>query len=900
MSRPVLYLIDGSSYIFRAYFAVRNLSTSKGFPTNALYGFTSMIFKFLKDYKPDYVGIVFDSKGLTFRSEIYPEYKANRGEPPEDLKPQFPKIFEMVDAFLIPLVQMEGFEADDLIGTIAKFNEEKGIDVVLVTGDKDFYQIVSEKITLIDTMKDSKTGIQEVKEKYGVRPDQIIDFLALTGDSIDNIPGVKGIGQKTASMLISTYDNLDNLYDNLENLKPRIKKLLEENKENAYLSRKLVTIKTDVLVNTDLSSFKFNGFNTDKLSSMFNEYEFKNLFRELGEDGNLKRVDFNNDSVVNYDDYELVLDVDEFNDVISFINSTNELSIDLETTSRLPMEAKIVGFALTPAGGKAYYIPVGHINIDENTDQLNIEKVIDKLKPVLEDPSIKKIGQNLKYESVVLRNYDIELKGIFFDTIIAAHLLDSSLTSYKLDKLSKLYLGHTMISYDDVTGKGKDRINFSEVELDLARKYACEDSDIAFLLYKKLFALLKENNLLDVYQNKLIKYIDVLSDMEFTGVKIDIGFLKNLSEEFQEKLDGITNDIYITVGNKFNINSPLQLRKVLFEQLNLPSRKKTKKGEPSTDSEVLKDLSKFHEVPDLILKHRALTKLKSTYVDSLPRLVNPKTNKIHTSFHPVGTSTGRLSSSDPNLQNIPIKTEDGRRIRKAFISEENYSILSADYSQIELRLLAHFSKDETLIEAFKQDQDIHRRTASEIFNVTEDEVTSEMRRLAKNINFGIIYGISSYGLSRQLGTSVSISKEYMDKYFNKYSKVKDYMDASIRDAQNKGYSETIIGRRRPIKELESKNSVQRGFGERAAINTPIQGSAADIINISMIGIFNKLQDKYKSKMILQVHDELLFEVYDKELEGVSQLIKTEMESAWELRVPLKVDIGVGKNWAEAH
>lgn len=902
MSKPTLYLIDGSSYIFRAYYAVRNLSTSTGFPTNAVYGFTSMLFKFLKDYKPDYLGIVFDSKGDTFRNKIYPEYKANRTEPPEDLKPQFPKIFDMVKAFSIPMIQLEGFEADDLMGTIAAVNEKEGVNTVLVTGDKDFCQLVSEKITLLDTMKNKETHIEDVVKKYGVGPEQIIDFQALMGDSIDNIPGVKGVGEKTASKLISEFGTMENLYQSLSEVKPRYEKLLSENKESAFLSRELVTIKTDVDIDTDIKGFKFNGFDSKKLYSMFNELEFKNLLRELDEKSiDSKEQIENSSSYVKFDNYELVTTEKKLDEVIKKIEKTKELSLDLETTSKLPMEAEIVGFALSPETHNAFYVPVAHtFDILNKGTQLDLDTVLNKLKLLLENPEIKKIGQNLKYEIVVLRKYGVELNGIYFDTIIAAHLLDSSFITYKLDELSRLFLGHTMISYDDVTGKGKNRKSFSEVELEKAKDYACEDSDVAYLLYKKFYPKLVENELWDIYQEKLLPFIKVISDIECTGVKIDTSILNKLSMEFEKDLNIISENIFEKAGKDFNINSTLQLREVLFDELELPVRKKTKKGEPSTDVEVLTDLSKFHEVPDLVLKYRALSKLKSTYIDSLPKLINPKTKRIHTSFHPVGTSTGRLSSSDPNLQNIPIKTEDGKRIRKAFVPKEGCIMLSADYSQIELRLLAHFSEDETLIDAFQRNQDIHARTAAEIFNVAEYKVTPEMRRLAKNINFGIIYGISAYGLSKQLGTPVSVSQDYIDQYLKRYSSVKGYMDSSIRDAQNKGYAETLIGRRRPINELSSKNRMKRGIGERAAINTPIQGSAADIINTAMLTISARLNKEYKSRMILQVHDELLFEIYEDELKELKNHIVDDMENAWKLKVPLKVEIGTGANWAEAH
>lgn len=899
MEKPTLYLIDGSSYIFRAYYAIRHLSNSKGFPTNAVYGFTAMLFKFLKDYEPTHLAIVFDSKGKTFRDDIYPLYKANRSEPPEDLVPQFDKIFEMVDAFKIPQVQLEGFEADDLMGTISKNVEKNDANVVLVTGDKDFCQLVSDKVTLLDTMKNKITGMEEVKEKYGVTPDRVIDVFALAGDAVDNIPGVKGIGEKTAVSLISKFGSLDELFDNLDDVTKRQKTLIEEKKDDAVLSKELVTIKTDVDIDTGITNFEYKGFDNTKLREIFNELEFKNLLRELGDDDSSGDLD-KQDSAVSYDNYHLVLSEKDLEKVITKIKKTKELSIDLETTSPNPMLANIVGVALCPASHESYYVPVAHRALtDASSNQLNLDLVLNKIKPLLENEEIAKIGQNLKYELVVLAKYGLDLKGITFDTMIAAHMIDASRNSYSLDELSKFYLGHQMISYKDVTGTGKSKIDFDEVEIEVARDYAAEDADVAMLISKILAPQLEEIGLTDVFSDTELRFIRVLAKIETNGVKVDAEKLKDLSKEFEGWLGEIEKEIFSEVGYEFNLNSPLQLREVLFETLELPQKKLTKKGDPSTDVEVLTDLSKFHLVPEKVLEHRTLSKLKSTYLDALPKLINPKTGRIHTSFNPVGSSTGRLSSSDPNLQNIPIKTAQGRRIREAFVPDEGHTLLSADYSQIELRLLAHFSGDDSLIEAFLNDSDIHNRTAAEIFGVTEDLVTPDMRRLSKNINFGIIYGISAFGLAKQLGTSVSISKSYIDEYFKRYGKVKEYIEKSISNAQTKGYAETLLGRRRPIPELQSNNRALRGFGERAAMNTPIQGSAADIINIAMIAINDKLAD-YQSRMILQVHDELLFEVKNEELDKLSLMVKEEMESAWKLIVPIKVDMGTGSSWAEAH
>jgi len=900
MEKPTLYLIDGSSYIFRAYYAIRHLSTSKGFPTNAVYGFASMLFKFLKDYEPQYLGMVFDAKGDTFRNEMYPLYKANRGAPPEDLVPQFSKIFDVVDAFNIPQFRLEGYEADDIIGTIAKEYENKSMNIVIVTGDKDFCQLVSDKVTLLDTMKNKDTGTADVVEKYGVPPEKMIDVFALAGDSVDNIPGVKGIGEKTAVTLIKKFGSLESLLDHLDEVTKRQKKLIEEKKDDALISKKLVTIKTDVDIEEDLEDFEYRGFDAQKLRGIFEELEFKNLLRELGDTATPETNQTNDTSVPN-DNYSLVLTEKELDDVLKRINDTGTLSIDLETTSTDPMLAEIVGIALCPAPHEAYYVPVAHRALpDSSTKQLKIDYVLGKLKPVIENKKINKIGQNLKYELVVLDRYGIRITGISFDTMIAAHMIDSSRMSYSLDELSRVYLGHQMISYKDVTGTGKSKISFEEVELAAAKDYSCEDADVAMLLSIKLSEELEQTDLADVFRDTELKFIEVLARVEMNGVKVDDSKLGELSVEFESGLREIEKEIYAEVGYEFNLNSPIQLREVLFTTLDLPQKKLTKTGEPSTDVEVLTDLSKFHAVPEKVLEHRTLSKLKSTYVDALPKLINPKTGRIHTSFNPVGSSTGRLSSSDPNLQNIPIKTAQGRRIREAFVPEEGFTLLSADYSQIELRLLAHFSGDESLVEAFKTGSDIHNRTAAEIFGVKEDMVTPEMRRLSKNINFGIIYGISAFGLAKQLGTSVSIAKSYIDEYFKRYGMVKEYIEKSISDAQSKGYAETILGRRRPIPELSSSDRNRRGFGERAAMNTPIQGSAADIINIAMIGIDQKLGQGLKSRMILQVHDELLFEAREDEIDRLTEMVREEMEGAWKLIVPIKVDIGTGKNWAEAH
>ncbi|MCH8028314.1 MAG: DNA polymerase I [Candidatus Dadabacteria bacterium] len=904
MEERVLYLIDGSSYVFRAYYNTpRQMRTREKFPTNAIYGFTQMLLMFLRQYEPKYIGVVFDSKGKTFRSDIYPEYKAKRQETPEDLVRQFPRIVELVEGFGIPSVQMEGFEADDIMGTISKRVEEEGAKVVLVTGDKDFLQLVSDKVTLLDTMKYIETDVEGVEAKVGVTPAQVVDFLALMGDTSDNVPGVKGIGKKTAAELVKKWGSLEKIIENLEKLADKHKELVEAGIEDANLSKVLVTIKTDVPVEHKLEDFSYRGFDKEVLREAFEKYEMRTLLKELGGDTEAgEAAPPEQDSPVSYEGYRLVLTEKDLLAVVERIREEGVVSIDLETTSPQPMLAEIVGIALAPAPGEAYYVPTGHTSMEAHAQgQLPLDTVLGVLKPVIEDGGIKKIGQNLKYEIMVLNLQGAFMSGVYCDMMVAAHLIDSGRLSYSLDSLSKDYLGHSTITYKDVTGTGKNKIGFGEVELQAALQYAGEDADVALRLAERLMGQLEQEGLLESYTAYELKFIEVLAGMEMRGVKVDGDKLGELSVEFSAELERVVGEVYTEAGREFNINSTLQLRKVLFEELELPIKKRTPKGEPSTDVEVLTDLSRQHPVPAKVLEYRGLAKLKSTYIDALPRLINPETGRIHTSFNHVGTSTGRLSSSDPNLQNIPIKTGEGRRIREAFVPDAGHVLLSADYSQIELRLLAHFSGDEALIEAFRADRDIHSATAAEIFGVSEADVTPEMRRLAKNINFGIIYGISPFGLAKQLGTSMGVAKGYMDEYFARYGRVKSYMESSVEEARSRGYAATMLGRRRPIPELQSKNRTLRGAGERAAINTPVQGTAADIIKIAMIRIHERLRgDGWGSDMILQVHDELLFEVPEGELEETGRMVRGEMESAMELSVPLKVDIGVGGNWAEAH
>lgn len=874
------YLIDGSSYVFRAYYAVdRAFSTSSGFPTNAVFGFSNILRKFIRDFEPQFLGVVFDSKGGTFRKEIYPEYKANRETPPEDLSPQIEKIMELTEAMGARMVQKEGFEADDLIATIAKAAEKRGEEVVLVTGDKDFCQLVSEKITVFDPMKDSRTGIAQVKEKYGLSPEKFVDFLALVGDSSDNIPGVEGVGPKSASKLLAEYGSLENLYENTSALKGKQKEKIERDRENAFLSRTLATLKTDVETETEREKFAYRGADAEKLSLLHKELEFG---------GSTTREKYKTAQ------YEVLTDGKRIDAFFAEIKKSGAVSMDLETTSKNPTEAEIVGVALSTPQGAHRYIPVAH----SGSGNADADAVFERIKKIAEDPEIKKIGQNLKYEHMVFARRGIELRGIFFDTMTAAHFLDSSLLGYGLGELARRHLGRAMTTYDEVATDGKKRLAFTDVPIEKAANYACGNSDAAMEIYKKLSAEIKNTGLEENYRKWVPEIARVISAMERKGVLVDTEMLGKISVGFGKKIEAISSQIYSAAGFELNINSTAQLKDLLFGKLGLEPAKFTAKGEPSTDSEALKTLSGLHPIPEMILEYREISKLKSTYVDALPKLVNPSTGRIHTSYSPAGTSTGRLSSSNPNLQNIPVKSEEGRKIRRAFVPADGFVFLSADYSQIELRLLAHFSGDEKLLTAFENGEDIHSSTASEILGVSEAEVTPDMRRLAKNINFGIIYGISPFGLSKQLGSSMKQARDYMDTYFSRYPKVKTYMREYADKAKNAGFAETIIGRRRSIPELASKNRLKVKNGERAAINTPIQGSAADIINVAMINIHNKL-GKMKSSMILQVHDELIFETSPDEREQVARIARNEMENnRFNLKTNMKVEIKEGRNWNE--
>lgn len=883
---PTLYLIDGNSYIYRAFYAIKRLSTSTGFPTNAIYGFTNMILKILREKSPDYFAVVFDSAKPTERHRIYEAYKAHRPGMPDDLKAQIQPIKEIIEAFRIPSIEIEGYEADDVLGALGKKAEAKGFDVYIITADKDIYQILSQKIKTYDTMRDKITEERDIIERFGVKPSRFPEIMALMGDTSDNIPGVPGIGEKTAVKLLKEFGDLDNLLKNYTKIKnPKIRKAISENIENIRLSLRLATIHPDLPVSISLSDLKPKEPVWPRVLELFRRFEFSSLLKLIPEYRGLEGKKT---------EYHTILDGDTLKGLLS---SIKEITIDTETTSPFPMEAKLVGIALSKDPSRGYYIPLSHSCVGM-PEQLSKEYVLKTMKETLERSEIKKIGHNIKYDLIVLRNEGINLDGIAFDTMVASYLLNPNRTNHNLEDISMHYLGLKKISFNEVTkNTGKD---FRGVPIDEATRYAAEDAAVTLKLRNILKPEIEKEGLAKLFYEVEMPLIEVLADMEITGVKIDLSLMRALSEELEKALAGVEKRIYFLAGERFNINSPKQLGEILFEKLGLRTVKRTKTGF-STDVDVLEQLSLEHELPKEVLEYRALSKLKNTYVDALPKIINPKTGRLHTSFNQTITATGRLSSSDPNLQNIPIKGEWGKRIRMAFIAEEGNILLSSDYSQIELRILAHLSQDKGLIEVFRNDGDIHTRTASEIFEVPPEKVTAEMRRRAKTVNFGIVYGISPYGLSKELNITPEDAKDYIDAYFNKHTGVRDYIQRTIKEATEKGWVSTLLNRKRPIPELRSANKTTRQLGERLAINTPIQGSAADIIKISMLNIWRRLKKEgLRAKMLLQVHDELLFELPVEEKEVASRIIRDEMEKAMELLVPLKVDIGTGKNWAETH
>lgn len=888
-----LYLIDGSSYIFRAYFGIRQfLSTSTGFPTNALYGFIHMLQKVVKDEKPDYLAVAFDSKEKTFRHKMYEDYKANRDAPPEDLAKQFPHFEPLVQAYNIHGVRVPGFEADDIIGTLAKKAAAEGFKVVIVSGDKDMMQLIGPDIRMLDTMKNKWFGVEDVQEKFGVTPDKVIDVMGLMGDSSDHIPGVKGVGPKTASELIRKFGSMHELYERIDEVdKAKLKDKLVQDKEMALLSRELVTINTTMELPGELEDMKFESPDNSELRKLFSEFEFSSLLAELGDDAG-------ESSPAIESHYETVLTEADLERWIEKIKASKIFAVDIETTSLYPVQARVVGISLSCEAGVACYIPLAHRYLGV-PEQLDLDLVLKKLKPLLEDPNLKKVGQNIKYDLIVLRNEGINLVGVAFDTMLASYILSPSGRRHNMDDMARDYLGHTTTKYKEVVGTASKEIGFDEVDVERATEYAAEDADITWRLYEKLSPLIQGDDL-KLLQELELPLVEVLAEMELHGMKLDKSHLQKLSQLIQRKLEEQQKEIFSLAGEEFNINSPKQLSVILFEKLELPVIKKTKSGY-STDVSVLEQLAAEHELPDVILTYRQLGKLKSTYVDALQKDIFSKTGRVHTSFNQTVAATGRLSSSNPNLQNIPIRTEMGREIRKAFIAEGNNHLLSADYSQVELRVLAHLSADEALVDAFQMGEDIHTRTACEIFGTTPERLDAEARRMAKAVNFGIVYGLSAFGLSKQLKIYPKDAKKFIDQYFALYKKVKVYMEETVTQAKEVGYTLTLMNRKRYLPDLKSQNRQVRESAERIAINSPVQGSAADLIKLAMIRLAEQIRKKkLKSRMILQVHDELVFECPEDEEQEMRALVTKEMEEVVPLKVPLIVDIGWGENWNTAH
>ena len=916
-----LILVDGSSYLYRAYHALPPLTNSKGKPTGAVKGVINMMRRLQKDYPQSTVVVVFDAKGKTFRDEIYSDYKAHRPPMPDDLREQIAPIHEIIQAMGLPMLIVDGVEADDVIGTLAVQATAAEQPVIISTGDKDIAQLVNEHITLINTMNNTTMDRAGVIEKFGISPELIIDYLALLGDKSDNIPGVPGVGEKTALGLLQGIGGLDDIYTRLDEVAglgfrgaKTMSPKLAENKELAYLSYKLATIKTDVEMPVHLSELKNGEPDHSALLSLFQDMEFKSWIEEAQTNNNQQSAPAANsesklddlveaaaDAPAIVKNYQLILTESELTAWIEKINHADLVAVDTETTSLDYMRAQLVGISLSTAPGEAAYIPFAHDYMGA-PEQLKPEFVLDSLKPYLEDPALTKVGQNLKYDMSVLAQHGITLRGIAFDTMLESYVLDSVASRHDMDSLALNYLNEETIKFADVAGKGAAQITFNQVPLEQAAPYAAEDADITLRLHQVLWPKVAgEAALKKVFEEIELPLVPVLSRIERTGALVDDTLLFQQSQELSERLAELETQAWDLAGQQFNLASPKQLGEILFEKLQIPVLKKTAKGAPSTKEEVLQELALDYPLPKVLLQHRGLAKLKSTYTDKLPTMINPVTGRIHTSYHQAGTATGRLSSSDPNLQNIPVRTAEGRRVRQAFIAAPGSKLVAADYSQIELRIMAHLSQDPSLLAAFSAGQDIHRATAAEVFGVETDAVTSDQRRSAKAINFGLIYGMSAFGLARQLGIGRKQAAEYIELYFTRYPGVQNYMNNIRYSAAEKGYVETFFGRRLYLPEINSRNGMRRQAAERTAINAPMQGTAADIIKLAMISVQSWLESSaLNSKIIMQVHDELVLEVPESELDVIKQGLCERMENAAELLVPLVVDVGVGNNWDEAH
>lgn len=917
-SNPLI-LVDGSSYLYRAFFASQqaDLRTSTGLPSGAVRVMANMMRSLRKQYPDSHVAVVFDAKGKTFRDDIYPEYKATRASMPDDLRSQVAPIHQMIKAMGFPFLMVEGVEADDVIGTLARQATEKQLPVLISTGDKDMAQLVSDHVTLIDTMKDVKTDREGVIEKFGVPPELIIDYLALMGDKVDNIPGMTGVGEKTALALLQGIGSIDEIAANLDKVaalgfrgSKAFADKFREQEEQVRLSYVLATIKTDVALEQSLEELQLGPIDRESLLAVYREYELRNLIKELesGEEGagasaGQEQADEETAPVAAIEtDYRCILDEAELDDWLARLKAAPLFAFDTETTSLDYMEARVVGVSFAIEPGKAAYVPFGHDYLGAPT-QLAEAQVLGKLKPLLEDPAHLKVGQNLKYDRNVLLNHGIDLQGIAYDTMLESYVLNSTASRHDMDSLASKYLGVETISFEEIAGKGAKQLSFNQIELEQAAPYAAEDADITLRLHQTLWGELgKQPTLAKVFTEIELPLLPVLARMELMGTTIEPKLLHQQSQEIEVRLGELERQAHELAGQEFNLSSPKQLGEVLFVKLGLPILKKTPKGAASTAEEVLAELAETYELPQLLMEHRGLAKLKSTYTDKLPLMIKPQTGRVHTSYHQAVAATGRLSSTDPNLQNIPVRNEQGRRIRQAFIPSAGYKLVAADYSQIELRIMAHLSGDKGLLTAFAEGKDIHRATAAEVFGVALDAVTTDMRRSAKAINFGLIYGMSAFGLAKQLGIGRAEAQKYMDLYFERYPGVLDYMERTRQQAEAQGYVETLFGRRLYLPDIKSRNAGLRKGAERAAINAPMQGTAADIIKRAMIGVDGWIQGITDGSihMLMQVHDELVFEIREEKLEEYVAIIKEKMSAAADLHVPLVVEAGVGDNWDQAH
>ncbi len=897
-NQKLLILVDGSSFLHRAFHAIPPLTTPDGMPSNAIYGVINMLRKLANDHPTDYFVVIFDAPGKTFRHDIYEEYKSHRPPMPDDLRVQIEPLHDLIKAMGLPLIMVPDVEADDVMGTLAKYATEQGFNVILSTGDKDMAQLVNDHVMLENTMSDTQMDRQGVIEKFGVAPEHIVDYLALMGDTVDNIPGVPKVGPKTAAKWIKQYGSLENLMAHADEIKGKVGENLRAALDQLPISKELTTIKCDLPLPYKISDLKKQSADENELRKQLTELGFTTWLKAMDNSANIKSAVPESDCE---SEYETILTEKAFDNWLAKLEQAELFAFDTETTSLDYSKAEIVGVSFAVEINKAAYVPFSH-QYPGAPEQLDRHKILEKLRPLLENPEKPKLGQNLKYDAHVLTNHSISLQGIRHDTMLESYVFNSTATKHNMDDLAKTYLGVETIHYEHVAGKGAKQIPFHEVSLEEAGPYAAEDADITLKLHQVLWPKLQQHAKLERLYNELeIPLIKVLVQIEENGVLLDTDMLAKQSQELAEKMAILEQQAYEIAGHAFNMNSPKQIQAVLYDDLNLPILKKTPKGQPSTSESVLQELAQDYPLPKIILDYRSLSKLKSTYTDKLPQQINPRTGRVHTSYHQAVAATGRLSSSDPNLQNIPVRTEEGRKIRQAFIASPGCKIVAADYSQIELRIMAHLSGDEGLLSAFSEGRDIHQATAAEVFEVSLDQVTPDLRRSAKAINFGLIYGMSAFGLAQQLGLSRSQAQSYIDLYFQRYPGVKNYMDKIREQAKQQGYVETLRGRRLYLPEINSRNAARRQYAERTAINAPMQGTAADIIKQAMIDCHGWINgDLSDIKMIMQVHDELVFEIPEFQLEKSKETIKTIMCSAEKLAVPLTIDIGVGENWDEAH